>query len=385
MTGDYSALLGPGWHLERIDGSTATPVVATLISENPVAFTVMAHQRTDVPVRFRVDTEVVDMTQGYDIVLTIEETGSGAAISPVAPSAAHPMYQGGQQLFKTHSGATCTGRVAASMSNGGFCYLAANDDVRCAGVVGETDYGMAFQSTGQRSATQIMLMFGIDNGMCVSKTDHTVQCMGSNTNAFGASGISPTFTQWTDHSDVAAIATGTWDQICGITLAGQVFCSGIDVGYPAHDIGEPGQTSLWVDTSGAVRPSDPEVLRPGQSRTECQVKAHGLFCEGEALGPTDGTVVMGTNVSGGFRFDNACWLTEDATVTCTFGPRFAPGRVLYLAADLYTDSMCAIYKDGSVWCMGSNANGKLGTGDDTSLDVETMVAPPGSARAACDL
>ena len=58
--------------------------------------------------------------------------------------------------------------------------------------------------------------------------------------------------------------------------------------------------------------------------------------------------------------------------------------VLYLAGSFYSDSLCAIYKDGAVWCIGSNRNGKLGTGNNLDLSVETMVAPPGSAHVACD-
>ncbi|HEX3760625.1 MAG TPA: hypothetical protein VHW23_18045 [Kofleriaceae bacterium] len=72
--GDYEAALAPGWNLERIEGSSATPVVAGLASDNPVRFTVSPQRRTIVPLRFHVDTDVVDMAQGYDLVLTIDES-----------------------------------------------------------------------------------------------------------------------------------------------------------------------------------------------------------------------------------------------------------------------------------------------------------------------
>lgn len=309
-------------------------------------------------------------------------------VAPLAPKVGSPLYQGGQTRFKTATG-TCTGRVAASMGGTGFCYLAASDDVRCSGMIGGVNYGMSLGAIGQTGATQILVMF-VSNGMCITKTDHTVLCMGSNTNAFGQGGTSTTFSRWTAHADVAAVGSGTWDQICGITTDGQVFCGGLGgspaYGNPPVNLGASGQTSFWVDTSGTAHLSDTVVLRPGESRTDCQVKANGLACAaaGMSYGPTNGTVVMGTSVQAGSGTSAACWLTEDATVTCSFGPRFAPGKVLYLAADYYSDSLCAIYSDGSVWCIGSNTDGKLGTGNNATLTAETMVAPPGSAHVACD-
>lgn len=70
--GDYTAVLHDGWTLEKLDG-TVTTVDATLISDNPASFTVVEHQRTSVPLRFRVQDATLDLTQGYDIVLTVEE------------------------------------------------------------------------------------------------------------------------------------------------------------------------------------------------------------------------------------------------------------------------------------------------------------------------
>jgi hypothetical protein len=71
--GGYAATLADGWRLERVDHGAASTVSAQLVSDNPVQFAVADHQRTSVPLQFRVEGEVVDMTQGYDLVLTIDE------------------------------------------------------------------------------------------------------------------------------------------------------------------------------------------------------------------------------------------------------------------------------------------------------------------------
>ena len=72
--GNYSATVQAGWRIERLDGTSATTVNATLLSANPLLFTVRAQQRTSVPLRFRIDGEDVPFTQGYDITLDIDES-----------------------------------------------------------------------------------------------------------------------------------------------------------------------------------------------------------------------------------------------------------------------------------------------------------------------
>jgi hypothetical protein len=73
-TGHYAAFLADGWHLEKIaaDG-TGTPVEAQLISLNPQEFDVFEDSRTLVALRFRVGDGTVDMGEGYDIVIDVEE------------------------------------------------------------------------------------------------------------------------------------------------------------------------------------------------------------------------------------------------------------------------------------------------------------------------
>lgn len=130
------------------------------------------------------------------------------------------------------------------------------------------------------------------------------------------------------------------------------------------------------------------MVRPAEGTPLCEVHFDGLFCAlpwASAAGVIGPRIVMGTATGGGDpAVPRVCWLTEDATMTCNYGPRFAPGQVLWFTASDSSDSMCAIYSDGSVWCIGSNDDGKLGTGDTRPLEIETRVAPPGSARVACD-
>jgi hypothetical protein len=92
VVGDYSAFVDPGWRLERIVGNSVTTVTGELISDNPAQFTVSSHQRTTVPLRFRVDAGEVDMDQGYDIVLDIDEVNNahGLVISNFLSGTASP-------------------------------------------------------------------------------------------------------------------------------------------------------------------------------------------------------------------------------------------------------------------------------------------------------
>lgn len=86
VTGNYTALVAPGWRLERVEGASAIAVTADLISDNPALFTVQLHHRTTVPLRFQVAGEVLDMTQGYDVVLVVDEPPPPALVVSNAAS-----------------------------------------------------------------------------------------------------------------------------------------------------------------------------------------------------------------------------------------------------------------------------------------------------------
>lgn len=71
--GAYSASLATGWRMERVEGPSTTTLPAELVSLNPLAFTVSPLERIAVPLKFRVFEEEIDLAQGYDIVLDVEE------------------------------------------------------------------------------------------------------------------------------------------------------------------------------------------------------------------------------------------------------------------------------------------------------------------------
>lgn len=71
--GEYSAVLHDGWHIERVDGAGAVEVSAMLLSDNPTQFMVHALRRTSVALQFRVNGDTIDLSQGYDIGLGVQE------------------------------------------------------------------------------------------------------------------------------------------------------------------------------------------------------------------------------------------------------------------------------------------------------------------------
>jgi hypothetical protein len=100
VTGDYSALLQDGWILEQIDGAAAVPVVATLTSANPALFTVVPLMRTAVPLQFRIDDQdAVDLSQGYDITISVQEPPSAEMFVTSSHSAPGGILLGSIDMF----------------------------------------------------------------------------------------------------------------------------------------------------------------------------------------------------------------------------------------------------------------------------------------------
>jgi hypothetical protein len=138
VTGDYTALLSDGWRLDRIDGASAVPVAAELLSDNPARFTVFEHERTGVPLRFRVQGDDVDMTQGYDITVEVEEPGppvmvvgnAGNAVGvPGGSIAVYPASGDGDQApLRTIAGPHTTLQGALAIAVARDRIIASQDD-----------------------------------------------------------------------------------------------------------------------------------------------------------------------------------------------------------------------------------------------------------------
>jgi hypothetical protein len=316
------------------------------------------------------------------------------------------MWQGLQESFVTAQGVPCRGRVTIAMGDRALCFVAADDSMRCAGKIYKTNYGTTFAATGQTGVDQITLSLTANsedgNGICIHRTDRTIHCMGSGswTNTHGQFGVGDTaghetFVQWGGRGGLVALATGTWDQMCALDESGVVLCSGF--GFGSTPVAQPGtgHRSLWVTTFGNVSADDGAVLRAGAGRSECQVTATGLTCPRHSIvrsGIVDGNETQ-PMAEPNFGQD-VCALDDRGTVRCdrssdypveeyTTEQRFSLRPVLALAVNPYTNSLCAVYDDGSLACVGRNDQGKLGSGNTQDLAVETVVAPPGTVRVDC--
>ncbi len=84
QAGDYQIELEGGWTLERRNSDIYEPVNAVLLSDNPVAFTIVDQQTTSVAFRFKTDGEVINLGQGtLDVSIEVDESAAaGVQLEP---------------------------------------------------------------------------------------------------------------------------------------------------------------------------------------------------------------------------------------------------------------------------------------------------------------
>jgi hypothetical protein len=80
--GAYSIDLAPGWRLEKLIGADFQTVNATLSSQNPVPFSIVAGQTTPVAYAFHTDGTIVVIGNGT-LDLTIGVTDSSVALGGI--------------------------------------------------------------------------------------------------------------------------------------------------------------------------------------------------------------------------------------------------------------------------------------------------------------
>ena len=204
---------------------------------------------------------------------------------------------------------------------------------------------------------------------------------------------STAFAPWGEGT-YARIATGTGNEVCAIDMRGNVRVRAgngfkstpLVVGTDAH--------SFWIDTAGAVHLDDVNVFCASNGRAEeCTVEAAGLVQRRQVTFGSAGQVIDGTTVKCSTTEPRLCWLEGNGRAKCgdpgvppligdVFDAAFGP--ILYLSGNIYMGSLCAVASDGSLWCIGANDSGQLGTGSMESLTVEQQVRcfSPGSVKGS---
>lgn len=337
--------------------------------------------------------------------------GGGGALKPRA--AAFDLFQWqGQQTALARNGQACTGEIALSLGDRATCFTAADGSLKCAGRINTSIFGNTFTTVpGRSDVEQILIAPTVNsdtgNAICVRQGDGTAWCMGDYHNNGGQFGVgytgpSATFVQWGGRSDLKELGTAGWNEMCALSTDGLVRCAGYPYGSTPVPVGVSFQQRFWVSAFGSVMIDDPNTFRSGEGTYGCTVTAQGFSCP-FAGGPPQGT--PGAVVTGGqiqdyvpvpncpFMSQRQCWLESSGTASCLTcdvptgqllpKPVFATGRVLFLASHYASDSMCAVYDDGSLWCFGRNNLGMLGTGDEMPRTTPVMVQPPGSVRVGC--
>lgn len=362
---------------------------------------------------------------------------------PVAPTSTAAAAQGAQDVLETRDSDDlhCSNaNVVLTMQAEATCYAGTGGELRCAGQIGETNFGQTFTPAGIDGVVQ-QVTSGANThdaagrplgGMCVLREDGTAWCYGRYIDAGQfrtADGSQPgrEWKQWGTRSDIVELSSSALNNVCARYADGTADCVGL-VGGASHreplDLGADIE-SMWIDGNSIVHVNDPEVFRGGNQISMCVVTTLGMACKpgpnmlegylfqnggvetprGWLYSPAEheGAVVDGNQASE----ESVCWLTSAGEAWCLEGweplddelsgepvdpeappalrQYFADVGAIALGVSVYAwgRERCVVGNDGSVWCIGQNVFGHLGTGDAEPLVEAVQVQPPGSARIQC--
>lgn len=333
-----------------------------------------------------------------------KDTCAAGVLTPAAPSAAAFLWQGRQDLLVDSVKGLCvTGTVALAVAETAVCYGSAPDGVLlCAGRIYDEELGPAFVSLELPSVDQVAVsgeLGGPFTSSLLARSSATghVHVFGPNESGmFGTGGAEAVGDLASfglgELPPMLAFAVGGWTKLCALADTGVVYCAGGELGSSPVKVGPA--KKVWIDPKDAHHLDDANVWRAAAGVSDCQVKKLGLFCDGFPTVGNAGEVVDGRttrHLDPATSFVDVCHLSSAGKVSCRVQTatgtktvsQFTKAPVLAFAADPATSARCAVYGDGSLWCLGDNTSGKLGTGGEKPLQVETEVAPPGSVRIGC--
>jgi alpha-tubulin suppressor-like RCC1 family protein len=337
----------------------------------------------------------------------LQPATSHAACSNPAGVAADIVYNSSAKIFQYCDNTNWIRMNQVAGSGSGSCNLGGAGTVPEGTLFYNQDYRVLSGCAGSTNSTvgpvggvlgwSQLSTFGGGLGLsfCGIRSDDRLYCWGTNTSGFVGDNTT------TARSVPTAVFGGElWRQVdngnsstCGITDSGSLKCWGFN---------NAGRTGLNTAAGNTLAPA--EVVGGGNWKSVslgnivgCAIKSDdSLWCWGSnaggktGLNTSSGSTLIPTGINGGGLWkqvsagNHACAVKQDYTLWCwgsnangrtglntSTGNTLVPTRVnldtwksVSASEGSTTAHTCAIKSDDSLWCWGSNANGKTGLNTD---------------------
>jgi hypothetical protein len=277
------------------------------------------------------------------------------------------MWQGRQDAFTSPSG-TPAGTVAIGMipdeAGGAFlCYARADGELVCDGTIAGATF--SFDTLAGVSDVVQVLAAGFGD-LCALDDGGAAWCVGSYNShgqlATGDTSPAPSFARWGSDTvppdAIVALGTGTSDNICALTVTGELWCAGLWMGAGSNPSHVPVQiasdvVAFYTDTFGQVR----YRTSGGAEMTfnpESDVAGAGTFgacrvSNGRAEYVIDTDGIVDATFLGPAPEGQSCVLGDNGLVACNLASSFGGERVIALAGNTYfATDVFAVRADGAV-------------------------------------